>query len=56
MNLFIPPYNASHITATIHTNAFLEKESARNWLKKYISDFDKIIVVNEAYLETSFEI
>jgi glycosyltransferase involved in cell wall biosynthesis len=38
-------------TATIHTNAFLEKNSAKKWLNKNASLFDSIVVVNNEYLK-----
>ncbi|MDY0097180.1 MAG: glycosyltransferase family 4 protein [Candidatus Dojkabacteria bacterium] len=38
-------------TATIHTNAFLEKDSARSWLNKNAFSFDRIVVVNDEYLK-----
>ena len=38
-------------TATIHTNAFLEKARAKNWLDKNILFFDKVVVVNNSYKE-----
>lgn len=37
-------------TATIHTNSFIEKNSAYQWLNKESSLFDQIVVVNEEYL------
>lgn len=38
-------------TATIHTNSFLEKESAYKWLNRKASLFDSIVVVNDEYLK-----
>jgi len=38
-------------TATIHTNAFLEKDSAKRWLNKNAFSFDRIVVVNDEYLK-----
>jgi len=37
-------------TATIHTNSFLEKETAFKWLNINASQFDSIVVVNNEYL------
>jgi len=38
-------------TATIHTNAFLEKESAKERLLECSSFFNKIVVVNDGYVD-----
>lgn len=37
-------------TATIHTNSFLEKNSAHKWLKREAPFFDSIVVVNKEYV------
>lgn len=37
-------------TATIHTNSFLEKDSAYKWLNRKVPLFDNIVVVNDEYV------
>lgn len=51
IDLFNEKYKSKYVTATIHTNAFLEKESANKWLKGIIKQIDKVIVVNTEYLK-----
>lgn len=49
IDLFNGKIPNSYITATIHTNVFLEKENARKWLSKHMKDIDEIIAVNKSY-------
>lgn len=51
IDLFNGEIPNSYITATIHTNAFLEKEEAKEWLEKNIDLMDEIVVVNTEYLK-----
>jgi glycosyltransferase involved in cell wall biosynthesis len=51
IDLFNGSITHKHITATIHTNSFLEKESANIWLKKNKNLIDEIIVVNTEYVK-----
>lgn len=41
----------SYMTATIHTNAFIEQEEAKEWLRGNIKLIDEIVVVNTEYLK-----
>lgn len=49
IDLFEAKIPNTYTTATIHTNAFLEGEIAKKWLRENINFFDKIVVVNEEY-------
>lgn len=51
IDLFNGEIPNSYITATIHTNAFLEKEEAKEWLKENIKLIDEVVVVNTEYLK-----
>ena len=51
IDLYDESFDARYITATIHTNAFLNKRNAMLWLNTYKKMFDKIIVVNTEYIK-----
>jgi len=41
----------TYLTATIHTNSFLEKEDAKEWLHENIGLLDEVVVVNSEYMK-----
>lgn len=51
IDLFDGKIPNSNITATIHTNAFLENEEAKKWLKDSIKEMDEVVVVNTQYVK-----
>lgn len=51
VDLFNGKIPNSYITATIHTNAFLEKVGVKKWLKGAIKLIDEVVVVNTKYVE-----
>ncbi len=51
IDLFNGSIPNKYITATIHTNSFLEKKTANRWLKKNKKFIDEIVVVNTEYVK-----
>ncbi|HBB64575.1 TPA: hypothetical protein DCZ77_01190 [Patescibacteria group bacterium] len=51
IDLFNGKIHNSYVTTTIHTNAFLEKEEAKKWLKDSIKEIDEVVVVNTQYVK-----
>ncbi len=51
IDLFSGGFPNVYITATIHTNAFLEKVEAKKWLKKSLKKFNDVVVVNTQYVK-----
>lgn len=51
IDLFEKRFKDIFTTATVHTNAFLEKENAKKWLKETVGNIDEVVVVNTKYLD-----
>jgi len=49
IDLYLESIKGKIITATIHTNAFLEKSEAMKWLDEVNNKLSRLIVVNSAY-------